>query len=47
MLLSRLNTEAVQQYRKVIYDNWERHCRKRGFDIKAANAGKLRGNPSE
>lgn len=45
--VSSLNAGAVQQCSGVLYDDWELHCRKHGFDIRIADAGGLRGNPDQ
>lgn len=42
-----INAGTVQQYSGILYDTWERHCRKHGFDIKATDAGRLEGNSDE
>lgn len=39
-----INAGTVQQYSGILYDTWERHCRKHGFDIRIANAGILGRN---
>lgn len=39
-----LNAGTVQQYSGVLYDAWERHCAKHGFDIRIADAGILGRN---
>ena len=45
--ISHLNAGAVQQYSGVLYGDWERHCRKHGFDIRIADAGGLARNSDE
>lgn len=42
--VSGLNAGTVQQYSGILYDTWERHCRKHGFDIRIADARILRRN---
>lgn len=42
--VSYLNAGAVQQCSGVLYDDWELHCRKHGFDIRIADAGRLGEN---
>lgn len=34
-----INAGTVQQYSGILYDAWERHCRKHGFDIRITDAG--------
>lgn len=46
-VLSDLNAGTVQQYSGVLYDNWERHCRKHGFDIQATDARGAGENPDK
>lgn len=42
-----LDAGTVQQYSGVLYGNWERHCRKHGFDIRIADAGGAGKNPDK
>lgn len=42
--VSGLNAGTVQQCSGVLYDDWERHCAKHGFDIRIADAGILGRN---
>lgn len=45
--VSGLNAGTVQQCSGVLYDDWERHCRKYGFDIQFADAGGAGENPDK
>lgn len=45
--VSGLNAGTVQQYSGILYDTWERHCRKHGFDIRIADAGGAGENPDK
>lgn len=45
--VSGLNAGTVQQYSGVLYDNWECHCAKHGFDIRIADTRGLEGNSDE
>lgn len=42
-----LNAGTVQQYSGILYDTWERHCAKYGFDIRIADAGGAGKNPDK
>lgn len=42
-----LNAGTVQQCGGVLYDDWERHCRKHGFDIRIADARGVGENPDK
>lgn len=42
-----INAGTVQQYSGILYDTWERHCRKHGFDIRITDARGVGENPDK